>query len=394
MRASLFCHLDDIAAALDMAELRDRGLSALIANVVYHDWVCWAPMSRQAPLRREMGGASAVPVRANHPPALRPKERAAGSLTTLAAARDAGLAVDAWTVSLHRDDLGRTPAPDERLDRSAADLAFADAFGSRLSSWICPSSDEAAAYLDAHVADIQAMNFARLIVEGCHYPMLQHGGAHERDLSRLSPHVRCLLEICFCRACMDRMTSAGLDAETWRSDVAAAITAGSADALTDERLRITERLRRRRMSDLFRMLSSSKGGFDIVCADQPVIAGSVFRTGQRSDVDRREIHASVGLNLAALARAGIAIMSLAYFRSLSDIIEHVSHYLSEGIPADRLSVALRPGYPDNADANGLAEKVRAVHALGVRDIAFYELTQLTPEEWQFALKGIEVAAAA
>src|SRR5262245_7270883 len=103
MRTSLFCHFNEISAALDMAELRRRGLSALTFNVLYHDWVCFAALSNSTPIRRELGGTSAVPVRNDHPLVLRPFGRTV-SFAALDAAAQAGLALDAWTVSLHRDD--------------------------------------------------------------------------------------------------------------------------------------------------------------------------------------------------------------------------------------------------------------------------------------------------
>ena len=389
MRTSLFCHLDDVAAALDIAALRERGLTALLANVLYHDWVCFAPMSRSSPLRREAGGTCAVPVQSTHPDALRPAERPAG-LSAIDAAKRAGLAVDAWTVSLHRDDLARmtagSPSPASRL-------VVRDAFGSCSRWWVCPSSDAAAAYLDAHLADIASAGFDRVVVEGCHYPLLQHGGAHERDLSRLAPSLRRLLEICFCPACQERMMAEGFDPEAWRADVSEAVLGDASKLDGDPRLAMTAAMRRRRVTELFARLRASHPGLALICADQPAIAGSVFRTGLPSGEGGSALHDTVGFELAALANAGVRIMCLAYFRSVTDVARHVSSYLEAGIPAELLSVALRPGDPDCADAADLIAKVSAVLALGIEDVAFYELTQLEARELENALLAIEAMAA-
>jgi hypothetical protein len=387
MRTSLFCHLDDIAAGLDMRALRQRGVTALTANVLYHDWVCFAPMSQVTPLHREAGGVSDVPVRGDHPQALRPAERRRGT-AILAAAADAGLALDAWTVSLHRDDLARRfDAPES--PSPASDLVTTDAFGGFAPWWVCPSSEDAARYLEAHLADIAAAGLTRTVLEGCHYPLLQHGSAHERDLARLPAALRRLLEICFCPACLSRMAAAGLDAEAWRADVAAAVRSDAGHLAGDPRLAATGALRRARITELFVRLRAAHPGLDLVCADQPAIAGAVFRTGLPSAEGRGEADATVGFDLAALAAAGIRIMCLAYFRGIADVVRHVSFYLQAGIPAAMLSVALRPGHPDCIDAADLVAKARAIRALGVTDLAFYELTQLQPAELDHALAAIE-----
>lgn len=379
MRVGLFCHLDDIAASLDMRALRERGLTHLAANVLYHDWACWTPLSRHRPLRRERGGVSAVPVGSGHPTTLRPAARP-GALDMLDAARDAGIAADAWTVTFHRDD----------LDADAP--VTVDAFGCRQPAWICPSSDAAAAYLSAHAADIAGTGrFERVVLEGVHFPLLQHGGAHERDLSRLPEPLRRLLEICFCPACMAAFAALGVEPEQWRHDIAAATLGDPATLDADERMDATVALRRTRVLALCRGLLAA--GHTIEFADQPAIAGQTFRTGLPTGRDPRDFRATTGIDAAALAEAGARITALAYFRDPAHVAAHVSEYLDRGVPVAQLSVALRPGFPDSTDGTELAEKLRIVRALGIRDIAFYELAQLHHDEWRWTLDAIEVAAA-
>lgn len=388
MRVSLFCHADDITAGLDMAALKRSGLSRLIVNVLYHDWSCWAPLSRRMPLRRELGGASAVPVGNGHPAGLKPAQREAA--TTIAAnAREHGLEADAWTVTLHRDDLASRP------EAAASRLLTIDAFGTQLAAWACPSSLEAETYLQAHLGDIARTGaFRRIVIEGGHYPLLQHGGAHERDLSRIPPPLRALLELCFCPACCKAMAAASHDPEQWRADVAQAVRADAAKLAADPRLSAIRDLRRRRISHLFAKMQAAAPDHELICADQPAVAGVTFRTGSKSGHNRRDLHASVGFDVARLASSGVKIMCLAYFRSPDDVAEHIAAYLDDGIPASRLAVALRPGHPDNYSLADLATKITALRDHGIEDIAFYELTQLDPAEWDHARAAIELAAAA
>jgi hypothetical protein len=329
-------------------------------------------------LRRERGGVSAVPVGTGHPAALRPAARP-GALEALDAARDAGIAADAWTVTFHRDD----------LDEDAP--VTTDAFGSRQTSWICPSSDAAEAYLSAHAADIAGTGrFERITLEGVHFPLLQHGGAHERDLSRMPEALRRLLELCFCQACMACLASRGFDPEQWRQDVVAAVR-GPATLDGDVRMIATVELRRARVLDLCRRLG--RAGHTIECADQPAIAGATFRTGLPTGRDPRNFQDTTGIDVAALAAEGVHVTALAYFRDPAHVAAHVAGYLERGVPPSHLSVALRPGFPDTEDGADLAEKLRIVRGLGIRDIAFYELAQLHPEEWRWTLDAIEKAAA-
>jgi hypothetical protein len=325
-------------------------------------------------------------VGAGHPQALRPAHQP-GEAAVVARARQAGLQIDAWTVTLHRDDLAR--------QEPAAHLSFIDAFGERLGSWVCPSSQEAAAYLLAHVSDLHAAgHYGRIVVEGCHYPLLQHGGAHERDLSHLDDAARRLLELCFCDACMERLAGAGHDAEGWRAAVAGALIADPGRLAGDPRLAAVVALRRRRVVELLARMREAAPAHDLFWADQPAIAGHTFRTGTRSPLGTEEVRATVGLDLAALAAAGIKIMCLAYFRSTADVAAHVASYIQAGVAPSMLAVALRPGPPDSSDLESLAEKLDVVRRHGVEDVAFYELSQMDGEGWGRTLAAIPLAAAA
>lgn len=311
-------------------------------------------------------------------------------MATMARARDHGLAADAWTVTLHRDDLARAIA----VGASPQPLSV-DAFGTQLTSWVCPSSHEAESYLQAHLSDIAATGAVRgVVIEGCHYPLLQHGGAHERDLSRLASPLSTLLELCFCDACRKELAKAGHDPEEWRTNVARAVHGDASTLTTDARLSIIRAARRRRVSELFVRMQAAAPDQELICADQPAIAGMTFRTGSKSGKNRSDLHASVGFDLARLASSGIKIMSLAYFRSPEHIEEHVATYLDAGIPASRLAVVLRPGHPDSSSIADLTNKITLLRNLGIEDLAFYELAQLDPQEWDRARAAIELAAAA
>ena len=87
-------------------------------------------------------------------------------------------------------------------------------------------------------------------------------------------------------------------------------------------------------------------------------------------------------------------MSLAYFRAPDDVVAHVESYLATGVAAENLDVVLRATLPDSETRSDLAEKLRRLAALGVRNVGFYELTQLDAPQWALTQEAIEMAAAA
>ncbi len=385
MEVGLFCHPDDIAARLDLGAFRTSGLRRLIVNVLYHDWACHAPLSSARPLRRERGGVSAVPMHAVYPPGLAPRPCGDSHLAAVMAnAADADIAVDAWTVGLHRDDLASACEPDLST--------VVDAFGTRQSSWLCPSSPASMQYLEAHARDIAAHGFARLVLEGCHYPLLPHGGAHERDLSRLPETVMSQLELCFCKACCARYAAAGVEPEQF----AATIRQDVGDTVghrTGTSLAIVPALRRQRVLELLSAIRAAAPQMDTMFADQPAIAGAAFRTGEPGRRRIADIHAAAGIDPSAIATATSRMLALAYFRSPRDLAEHIEAYLDAGVPASSLTVALRATPPDCDSIADMREKLRLIAALGVDEVAFYELTQMDAADLALTREAIEVAAA-
>lgn len=388
MEVSLFCHPNDIALALDMSELRQRGLSRLVVNVLYHDWTCWSPLSVVHPIRRERGGKSAVALGVDYPAGLAPHvgdPTALGHL--LARANDAGLVNDAWTVGLHRDDLM------SKGDKGRRAALAIDSFGTSQWSWLCPSAAASLAYLEAHMRDLaRAGGFARVVLEGCHYPLLSHGNAHERDLSRLPAALTELLELCFCPSCRAAYADAGLH-DDWRQAICAEVR-GDAWAETMLGRTIAARLRRTRVLTMLAAMRSTAPALQTAFADQPAIGGHAFRTGQRGQRTLASIHAAAGIDVAAIAEGGTRMVALAYFRTPADVVTHVEAYLQAGVAPSALSVVLRAASPDSDNLGDLREKLRLIGKLGITDVGFYELTQLEVSEWALTRDAIEAAAAA
>jgi hypothetical protein len=147
------------------------------------------------------------------------------------------------------------------------------------------------------------------------------------------------------------------------------------------------------VTELYAAIAAAVPNLKLLCADQPVIGGSTFRTGKLPDVEPKETRAAVGLDLATLAERGVMVACLAYLRAVSDVVTFVESYLELGIPPGRLCVGLRPGAPDCNSADDLIAKARAVRELGIDDLAFYELTQLDASELESALSAAEAMAA-
>jgi hypothetical protein len=101
----------------------------------------------------------------------------------------------AWTVLLHNSSLGQRHE----------DLTTENLFGDHNSHALCPSQAEVQLYEDALVSDICGQ-FApdSVMLESVTFLTAMHGGHHEIANIAVSPALRWLLSLCFCKACMER----------------------------------------------------------------------------------------------------------------------------------------------------------------------------------------------
>lgn len=359
----------------DEASLRRRlelvvslGVGRLVLAALYHDGRQLSPGGPRR-IAWVRGGQSYVPVRAERYPdglAPQPATAALGFAEIAAAARELGLEVEAWTVSLHRDDLVANPDP--ALPR------IANAFGEHQLAWLCPSAPAVGDYLRAHVEDLAEAGADAVVLEGCYYPPLAHGYHHESHFDALGGRTAWLLSLCFCDAC--RALVAGIDVAAVRDEIDRALAGDGNEDLTslaqlEPELRGLALARCDAVTALVARLAV--GPVPIRYADQAVIAGPIFRTGCAGPSPAAFAGWRFGLDYAGLGEHAEAVVALGYLADLAELRGHLDAYEELGVPSGRLDVALRPLTPDSSGAAALADKIRLARAAGARRVDFYNL---------------------
>jgi len=120
-----------------------------------------------------------------------------------------GLDVHAWVVLNHVD----RPGDDQRF-------SVVNAYGDRYPWALCPAYDEVVSYATT-VADsvTEVDGIGGIELEACGWYGVDHMCAHDKATLPRSESMRYLLSLCFCPACVDSFTSAGLDVGRLRRDV-------------------------------------------------------------------------------------------------------------------------------------------------------------------------------
>lgn len=181
----------------------------------------------------EADAALHVPVRAEAwaDLALRPRPLAAepegaGFGRAAAAARSAGLAVEAWVVLTHSGVVGA--AHPEHVARSA--------FGDPYPYALCPSSPAVVEYAARLVREVVVLGEVEaLMVEACGPMGVGHLGAHEKTAGAdWSAVDEALLSLCFCTHCRAALEAEGVDSVEAAERVRGAV--GGAAANPDEAL--------------------------------------------------------------------------------------------------------------------------------------------------------------
>lgn len=219
-------YLDDPDAPARAASL---GLDAVALAASYHATRAATPTHPTRRVREVPHSALYVPVRAAAWRGQRLVPRAPtwlgdDDVFTTAADRleGEGLAVEAWIVLSHDDDLGR----------ANPDLVVRNAFGDPYSYSLCPSAPAVVEYCATLVHEIvAATSCAGVVMEACGPTGVEHGGVHEKtDFAQWGPGSRALLSLCFCGSCARALADAGADAEELRARVREGVTLGVASA--------------------------------------------------------------------------------------------------------------------------------------------------------------------
>ncbi len=369
-----------------LARVASIGLRRVVLAVLYHDGHQLLP---NGPVRNRWveGGHSYVPVGVSLYPAGLAPAKSAGELTVgdiVATARRHGLEVEAWTVSLHRDDLVRKNGAELPLVRNV--------FGEPDPLHLCPSAPLTKSYLTQHLTDVRKAGFRHVNLEGCHFPQLLHG-AHHESFPPLGQRCRWLLSLCFCEYCASAPTD--LDIERLRASVAAELGSWLAGeeviprsmALDElgEDLRAMVARRMQAVTDLVREATSASG-VSVRFLDQAAISGHTFRSGQLDPELGPDAGWQWGIDYRALSASCEAIVALGYFAVLSDLQTRLRRYV-ELCP--RLHAGLRPTPPDTASSDDLADKIAFLEELGLERLDFYSLSYCREADLRLLEKALK-----
>jgi hypothetical protein len=199
--------IGDDAAASSAAEL---GVDVVALAATYHATRVVTPLH---PSRRVLDvpySAAYIPIRPDawRDQRLQPRAPAwmtSGDSFNEAAQRFAtqGLAVDAWIVIAHDDDLG--VAHPEIVARNAFDEPYPYS--------LCPSNEAVRTYCGTLVEEVMATTESRGVVfEACGTIGVEHGSVHDKsDMAALNEAERWLLSLCFCQPCRYAMGEVDID---------------------------------------------------------------------------------------------------------------------------------------------------------------------------------------
>ena len=360
----------DLGLDAVVADLRDRaGLDAISLATSYHAGHFFQPRS---PVRKsyfpEDGVVYFRPDPAQWSPRrIVPKEAEIVSeggdvLRDLVRRRDAGgLKVHCWTVCLHNTRLGMLHP----------DACTRNAFGDPNYFALCPSNEDARAYVRTLVADI-SHNYRPDCVEleTTNFMAFVHDYHHEKDGVGLGKEGNFLMSLCFCPACLDRSRRAGVDGEAARRSVRRLITEFSEAATPSPRWPDLASHGLLALSDDPEIEAYARWRTEPVtslAADVRAAAHTDSKIVILEDVDPL----FSALNLVESARCCDGGLAAVYGMHAPAISAAVGA-LSKALRPDRFAAAgMRIFWPEISGAADLTARARAAVEAGAQGIGFY-----------------------
>jgi hypothetical protein len=302
----------------------------------------------------------------------------------LAAARDRGLDVTAWTVFLHTD-----------RGFELEDLAPENAFGDRYITDICPSRPEARAFAVALAEDVAATGVSVVDAESLHHPPFEHGSHHERSFVPLGESARFLLSLCFCADCLRRAADDGVDGARVRAEVRQRVDAWMAGEpeppldrtavgeLAGGQLAGYLAARTACVTSLVGEVAAAvrgQGARLSFCDLSGALKG--YASGAPAGAPAAATSWVLGVDLGQVADAGARVGALGYTADPARLRLDLSGYtqLLAGRP---FALTLRPMPPDATSAEDLRVKVRLAREFPVEEVSFYHygLARLEALDW-------------
>ncbi|MDH6119405.1 hypothetical protein ABH930_005579 [Kitasatospora sp. GAS204A] len=272
--------------------------------------------------------------------------------------RRRGLKLHAWTVFCHND----------RLGFQHPECAPANAFGDRHLTELCPAHPEVREYAHTLVDELARYGVDAIRAESLHFHGLRHGYHHERYFERIGPLAEALLGLCFCPHCLAAANERGVPAERVRQVVAAEIRRRLADERAAEEPGALDELAGGALA----------GYLDASAATVTSLAAELAERARQHGMRLSFMDGGgpgtgwlAGIDLPALAAAGVGVQTLGYARTASAVREKVAAFALHGVRPQTLAVILRPMAEDCDGPANLAEKIAVLRGLGVPEVEFY-----------------------
>ena len=350
----------------DVARIRQMGVDEVSLAVSYHAGKFIQPGDPAARVHFPEDGAIYFRPRRSYGDLQPQVARVTQERDVLAELCERGdIGVNAWTVLNHNTRLGLLHP----------DITVRNAFGDAYPYSLCPANPKVRAYgvtLCADLADTYAVK--SLLLETPGYLTYGHGYHHEFAQVAPSAWLDAMLGLCFCRHCRDGATAAGIDADGLAARIRTAVdlfldgdtpeppldtwNAGDPD------LGVFHDWRCGVVTSLVAVIRA---------AVRPTVKVKVIATCQRP-------HATAyleGHDLVALDAVSDGLELPLYQSSPAAVITEAT-YVTDRVAAGRTSAILRPGYPDLVRGEDLEAALAGLKALGVTDVAFYNLGLLRP----------------
>jgi hypothetical protein len=294
------------------------------------------------------------------------------------------LATNVWLVLLHNTRLGATHP----------NATVANAFGDRYVYSLCPSTPEARAYAIGLAVDVtESYPVAGVSLETPGFLPYAHGYHHEFALNRPNRWLDSQLGLCFCEHCAARAKKAGIKIEALRLKVASDIEAylksdvdfpadmaeafWLADTRTDGELAALLTLRCDIVTSLVREIRESVRRSATVavipsCSPPTPTAGAWYE----------------GSDLKALAEAAGIIEASFYEPGAARIKADVHDAKRRLRGAGTLRGILRPAFPDLESKAEFLAAMRALGAVGLREVAFYNWGHIRDSNLDWIPEGL------
>jgi hypothetical protein len=289
-----------------------------------------------------------------------------------------GAALHGWTVFLHNTTLGL----------AHPDVTQENCFGDRAApADLCPANPDVRAYAVALARSVARHGVDAVVSESLHFGSFGHGYHHERSFVPLGPVEEFLLGLCFCPSCVERADGAGVDSASARAEATrivgrlldgagplpGALVLEQLAEVAGESLAAYVRARCDTVTSLAAAVADAVAseGSRLVFLD---LTGAVkgYADGLPTGPLAAEEAWRIGVDPAAVGAVVPDYAVLAYARDPARVAADTAAYRAALPDTCTLRTVLRPGAPDTASADALAEKTAAATGPGRADaVDFY-----------------------